>query len=100
MLACYLLPRRRSGTRHAAAVIKLLLGRLCRVWPHTRFIVRADSGCCCRRLLQGCERSGVGYAKGLARNARLHAAVQYVGADSAPGPAPPRVHQHALIPGV
>jgi hypothetical protein len=28
MLACYLLPRRRSGTRHAAAVIKLLVGRL------------------------------------------------------------------------
>jgi hypothetical protein len=39
--------------------------------------VRADSGFCRRRLLQWCERSNVGYVIGLARNARLHAAVEY-----------------------
>jgi Transposase DDE domain group 1 len=77
MLACYLRPSKIDGARHAAAVIKLLVTRLRQVWPSTRFIVRADSGFCRRRLLQWCERSGVGYIIGLARNARLHAAVEY-----------------------
>src|SRR5574337_854990 len=78
MLACVLRPSKIDGARHAAAVIKLLVGRLRRAWPKTRLIVRADSGFCRRRLLQWCERSAVGYIIGLARNARLHEAVQYV----------------------
>lgn len=76
MLACVLRPSKIDGARHAAAVIKLLVSRLRRAWPATRFIVRADSGFCRRRLLQWCERSGVAYIVGLARNARLHAAVE------------------------
>ena len=76
MLACYLRPSKIDGARHAAAVIKLLITRLRRAWPETRFVVRADSGFCRRRRLQWCERSGVGYIVGLARNARLHAAVE------------------------
>jgi hypothetical protein len=76
MLACYLRPSRIDGAKHAAAVIKLIMTRLRQAWPNTRFIVRADSGSCRRRLLQWCERSGVGYIVGLARNARLHALVQ------------------------
>jgi hypothetical protein len=78
MLACYLRPSQIDAAKHAAAVIKLLVGRLRRAWPQTRFIVRADSGFCRRRLLQWCERSGVGYIIGLARNARLHARVELV----------------------
>ncbi len=50
--------------------------------PNTRIIVRGDSGFCRRRLLQWCERSGVGYVIGLARNARLHAAVELAEAAS------------------
>lgn len=76
MLACYLRPSKIDGAKHAAAVVKLIITRLRQVWPTTRFIVRADSGFCRRRLLQWCERSGVGYIVGLARNARLHAAVE------------------------
>jgi hypothetical protein len=76
MLACYLRPSRIDGAKHAAAVIKLIITRLRQAWPNTRFIVRADSGFCRRRLPQWCERSGVGYIVGLARTARLHAAVQ------------------------
>ena len=76
MLACVLRPNKIDGARHAAAVIKLLVTRLRRAWPDTRFIVRADSGFCRRRLLQWCERADVGYVVGLARNARLHAAVE------------------------
>jgi hypothetical protein len=76
MLACVLRPSKIDGARHAAAVIKLLITRLRRAWPNTRFIVRGDSGFCRRRLVQWCERSGVGYIIGLARNARLHAVVE------------------------
>ena len=68
-------PSRIDGAKHAAAVIKLLVTRLRQAWPQTRLIVRADSGFCRRRLLQWCERAEVGYIIGLARNARLHAAV-------------------------
>jgi Transposase DDE domain group 1 len=76
MLACYLRPSKIDGAKHAAAVIKLLVTRLRQVWPNTRFIVRGDSGFCRRRLVQWCERARVGYIIGLARNARLHAAVE------------------------
>jgi Transposase DDE domain group 1 len=65
-----------DGAKHAAALIKLLVTRLRKTWPNTRFVVRGDSGFCRRRLLQWCERSDVGYVIGLARNARLHAAVE------------------------
>jgi hypothetical protein len=76
MLACYLRPSKIDGAKHAAALIKLLVTRLRKTWPNTRFIVRGDSGFCRRHLLQWCERSDVGYVIGLARNARLHAAVE------------------------
>jgi hypothetical protein len=76
MLACYLRPSKIDGAKHAAALIKLLVTRLRKTWPSTRFVVRGDSGFCRRRLLQWCERAGVGYIIGLARKARLHAAVE------------------------
>ena len=76
MLACVLRPSKIDGAKHAAAVIKLLITRLRAAWPATRLVVRADSGFCRRRLLHWCERSDVGYIIGLARNARLHAAVE------------------------
>ena len=76
MLACVLRPSKIDGAKRAAAVIKLIVTRLRQAWPNTRFIVRADSGFCRHRLLQWCERADVGYIVGLARNARLHAAVE------------------------
>ncbi len=75
MLACVLRPSKIDGAKHAAAVIKLLVGRLRQAWPNTRLIVRGDSGFCRQRLLRWCERAQVGYVIGLARNARLHRAV-------------------------
>jgi hypothetical protein len=58
-------------------VIKLLVTRLRQAWPDARIIVRGDSGFCRQRILRWCERSGVSYIIGLARNARLEATVQY-----------------------
>ena len=41
-----------------------------------RIVVRADSGFCRRRLMGWCERHGIGYILGLARNPRLAALVR------------------------
>lgn len=72
MLACVLRRSRIDGAQHAAAVIKLLVTRLRQAWPEVRIIVRGDSGFCRQRLIRWCERRGVGYVIGVARNARLH----------------------------
>ena len=72
MLACVLRRSRIDGAKHAAAVIKLLVGRLRQAWPGVRVIVRGDSGFCRQRLIRWCERSDVDYVIGVARNARLH----------------------------
>lgn len=72
MLACVLRRSRIDGARHAAAVIKLIVSRLRQAWPMVRIIVRGDSGFCRQRLIRWCERHGVGYVIGMARNARLH----------------------------
>lgn len=71
MLACLLRSSRIDGAQHTSAVIKLLVTRLRQAWPATRIIVRGDSGFCRQQLLRWCERSGVGYVIGVARNARL-----------------------------
>lgn len=76
MLACVLRRSRIDGAKHAAAVIKLLVTRLREQWPQVRIIVRGDSGFCRQRLIRWCERHGVDYVIGVARNARLHKAVQ------------------------
>lgn len=76
LLACVLRKSRIDGAKHAAAVIKLLVTRLREAWPHVRIIVRGDSGFCRQRLIRWCERHAVGYVIGVARNARLHQAVQ------------------------
>lgn len=72
MLACVLRRSRIDGTKHAAAVIRLLVTRLRQAWPEARIIVRGDSGFCRQRLIRWCERNRVGYVIGVARNARLH----------------------------
>lgn len=77
MLACVLRRSRIDGSRNAAAVIKLLVQRLRQARPQVRIVVRGDSGFCRQRLLRWCERSGVSYIIGLARNARLEAQVRY-----------------------
>jgi len=75
LLACVLRRSRIDGAKHAAAVVKLLVARLRQAWPAVRIVVRGDSGLCRQRRLRYCERAGVGYAIGLAHNARLEARV-------------------------
>jgi DDE family transposase len=77
LLCAYLRRSRIDAAKHAAAILKLLVRRLRRAWPAVRVIFRGDSGFCRRRIMNWCERAGVGYVIGLARNARLEQRVQY-----------------------
>ncbi len=70
-LLAYLRPADRDAARHSRAVLKLLVQRLRQAWPDVRIIVRADSGFCRWRLMRWCDRHGVGYLLGLAKNAVL-----------------------------
>ena len=72
LLVSYLRPSNIDGAKHAWAILKLLVGRLRQAWPNVRIILRADSGFCRHRMLSWCERHGVGYIVGLAKNARLN----------------------------
>jgi hypothetical protein len=76
MLACVLRPSRIDGAKHAAAVIRLIVARLRQAWPQVKIVVRGDSGFCRQNLLRWCERRGVGYVVGVARNARLQRQVE------------------------
>lgn len=85
MLVAYLRPSKIDGAKHAAAILKLLVRRLRQVWPTVRIIFRADSGFCRQKILNWCDRNGVQYAVGLARNSRLQAMVAEVEADMKAG---------------
>lgn len=73
LLVSYLRPSKIDGAKHAGAVLKLLVKRLRQAWPNARIILRGDSGFCRRRVLSWCERNGVHYIVGLAKNKRLNA---------------------------
>jgi hypothetical protein len=71
LLVAYLRPSNIDAARHSRAILKLLVRRLRRQWPEVRILFRADSGFCRWRLLRWCDRHGVDYIIGLAKNARL-----------------------------
>jgi Transposase DDE domain group 1 len=73
LLVSYLRPSKIDAAKHAWAILALLVKRLRQAWPPVRIILRADSGFCRHRMLAWCERHGVGYVVGLAKNRRLNA---------------------------
>jgi hypothetical protein len=73
LLVGYLRRSNIDGARHGWAILSLLVKRLRREWPEVRITLRADSGFCRHKMLRWCERHGVGYIVGLAKNARLNA---------------------------
>lgn len=76
LLAAYLRPGHAGQAHHAAAIVRLLVGRLRQTFPKTRIIIRGDSGFMRTRLLHWCERQGVGYVLGMPTNSRLRALAQ------------------------
>jgi hypothetical protein len=73
LLVSYLRPSKIDAAKHAWAILALLVKRLRRAWPTVTIILRADSGFCRHHLLTWCDRHGVGYVVGLAKNRRLNA---------------------------
>jgi hypothetical protein len=73
LLVSYLRPSNIDAAKHSKAVLGLLVKRLRKAWPSVRIVMRADSGFCRWKTLRWCERQGVGYIVGLAKNKRLNA---------------------------
>jgi len=64
-----------DGAAGAAEEVARLVGQLRARWPGVRIVVRGDSGFARDALMAWCEAHDVDYVLGLARNARLEAAV-------------------------
>ncbi|MBU6473777.1 MAG: IS1380 family transposase [Alphaproteobacteria bacterium] len=71
LLTAYLRRSNIDASKHAAAILKLLVTRLRRAWPRTKLVFRGDSGFCRDLLLSWCDRHDVKYVVGIARNDRL-----------------------------
>ncbi len=78
LLCAYLRPSRIDGAKHSAAILKLLVKRLRQSWPQVRIVFRGDSGFCRQRIINYCERAGVNYIIGLARNPRLQSITEFL----------------------
>jgi hypothetical protein len=71
LLTAYLRPSKIDASKHARALLKLLVQRLRQAWPDVTITIRADSGFCRWRLMRWCDSNGIGYVLGLARNQAL-----------------------------
>lgn len=71
LLCAYLRPSNIDESRHAWAILSLIVKRLRQVWPEVKITFRGDAGFCRWRMLRWCDRHGVDYVVGLAKNNRL-----------------------------
>ncbi|MFC1806532.1 IS1380 family transposase [Planctomycetota bacterium] len=75
LLVAQLRPANLDASAGTEDVLAWLVPMLRQRWPHVRIIVRGDSGFARDAILAWCEAHGVHYVFGLARNARLTAAL-------------------------
>jgi len=68
LLVSYLRPSKIDGAKHSRAILKLLVRRFRQVWPEVKIIFRGDSGFCRWKMLRWCDKHGVNYIVGLAKN--------------------------------
>ena len=71
LLVSYLRPSNIDGAKHAWAILSILVKRLRQLWPKTKILFRGDCGFCRWRMLAWCERKGIDYVVGIAKNKRL-----------------------------
>jgi DDE family transposase len=71
LLAAKLRPANIDAAAGAVEEIARIVTQIRARWPHTRIILRADSGFAREALMGWCEANAVDYIFGLARNARL-----------------------------
>ncbi|WP_444959608.1 IS1380 family transposase [Microbulbifer sp. VVAC002] len=75
LLVSYLRHCRQDAAKHSWAILALLVKALRQQWPEVEILFRGDSGFCRHRMLDGCDRNGVKYIVGIARNSRLESAI-------------------------
>ena len=76
LLVSYLRPSRIDGAKHTWGMVALLVKYLRQVWPQVEIVLRGDSGFCRRKMLSWCDRHGVGYVIGMAKNNRLNQRIE------------------------
>ena len=76
LLCAYLRPADIDPAKHSWAILSLLVRRFRRVWPQVKITFRGDSGFCRWKMLRWCEKHGVFYIVGLAKNSRLKKTAQ------------------------
>ena len=67
---------KRLGQKHSRAITKLLVDYIRQQWPDVKITIRVDSGFCRWRLMRWCEKQGVSYIIGLARNQVLERRIE------------------------
>ncbi len=72
-VAVLLRPGKTPSGPEVRTLIKHLVGRIRRHWPHTRIVFRGDSHYGRPQAMAWCEENGVDYIFGLAGNRALHA---------------------------
>ena len=71
LLCARLRPADRDAAKGGVKELRRIVARIRRRWPGARIVVRGDSGFCREDIMDWCERNGVDYVLGLARNDRL-----------------------------
>jgi hypothetical protein len=75
LLVAKLRPANIDGAAGALEELQRTIGQIRARWSKVRVILRADSGFCREELMGWCDREGIHYVFGLARNARLERAI-------------------------
>src|SRR5665213_1396521 len=75
LLCARLRPANRDAAAGAVQEVDRIVGQVRQSWPKVNIVLRADSGFCREELMAWCEKQGVDYVFGLARNARLRSLI-------------------------
>jgi hypothetical protein len=75
LLCARLRQANQDGAAGSLEELERIVPRLRQAWPETSIIVRGDSGFCREWLMAWCEKHGVEYVLGIARNGRLTAEI-------------------------
>jgi hypothetical protein len=76
LLCARLRPSDRDASAGALEELERIVGQIRSRWPEVKIWIRADSGFAREEILAWCEANRVEYVVGLARNARLEAAIE------------------------
>ncbi len=76
LLCARLRPSNIDGAAGTVEELERIVGQVRRSWPEVDIIIRGDSGFCREELTGWCERHGVEYVFGLAKNPRLNKAIE------------------------